>query len=100
MNTHRLHGNQQSTYCTGHSTGTVLLNVHHDITESLDNKSMVALVLLDLSTAFDVINHGIIQKWLEYSFGGVEVPHPEFSPISVTESSVLQKEQEHQKVCA
>jgi len=34
---------------------TTLLEVHHDIVEALDNKYMVALVLLDLSDVFDVI---------------------------------------------
>ena len=36
---------------------TALLKVHHDIAEALDRKCMVALVLLDLSAAFDVIDH-------------------------------------------
>ena len=51
------------------STETAFLSVHHDITEALDNKCKVALVLLDLSTAFDVIDHDILYKHLEYSYG-------------------------------
>ena len=39
------------------ATETALLKVHRDIVEALDRKCMAALVLLDLSTAFDVIDH-------------------------------------------
>ena len=56
LSIHRLHDNHQSAYRTGHSTETALLKVHHDITEALDNKCMTALVMLDLSAAFDVID--------------------------------------------
>ena len=69
LSSHRLHENLQSAYRTGHSTGTALLNVHHGIAEALDRMCMVALVLLDLSAAFDVINHKIFQTRLEHSFG-------------------------------
>jgi len=69
LSSHTLHDNLQSAYRTGHSTETALLGVHHDIAEALDRKCMAALVLLDLSAAFDVIDHKILQKRLEYSFG-------------------------------
>ena len=61
LSSHRLHDNLQSAYRTGHSTETELLKVHHDIAEVLDTKIMEALVLLDLSAAFDVIDHKILQ---------------------------------------
>jgi len=64
LSSHRLHDNLQSAYRTGHSTETVLLKVHHDITEVLDRKCMAALVLLDLSAAFDVTDHKILQTCL------------------------------------
>ena len=69
LSSHRLHDNLQSAYRTGHSTETALLKVHHDIAEALDRKCMAALVLLDLSAAFDVIDHKILQTRLEHSFG-------------------------------
>ena len=69
MSSHRLHDNLQSAYRTGHSTETALLKVHHDITEALDRKCTAALVLLDLSAAYDVIDHTILQTRLEHSFG-------------------------------
>ena len=62
-------GDLQSAYRTGHSTETALLRVHHDITSALDNNSCTVLVMLDLSAAFDVIDHKIIFQRLEYSYG-------------------------------
>ena len=59
----------QSAYRTGHSTETALLRVHHDITSALDNNSCAVLVMLDLSAAFDVIDHKILFQRLEYSYG-------------------------------
>ena len=68
LNTHRLHDDHQSAYHTGHSTDNTLLKIHQDIAEALDNQIMAVLVLLDLSAAFDVVGHGILQKHPEYSF--------------------------------
>lgn len=64
-----LHDNLQSAYRTGHSTETALLRVHNDIVAALDNKCRAVLVMLDLSAAFDVIDHGILFKRLDYSYG-------------------------------
>jgi hypothetical protein len=64
-----LHDCVQSAYRTGHSTETALLRVHHDITCALDKNRCAVLVMLDLSAAFDVIDHTILRKRLEYSFG-------------------------------
>jgi len=59
----------QSAYRTTHSTETALLRVHHDITSALDKGSTVALVMLDQSAAFDVIDHNILLQRLEFAFG-------------------------------
>ena len=59
----------QSAYCTGHSAETTILRVHHEITCALDKNRCAVLVMLDLSAAFDVIDHTILRKRLEYSFG-------------------------------
>ena len=69
LSSHRLHDKHQSAYNTGHSTETALLKVHHEVAEALDRKYMAALVLLDFSAAFDVIDHKILQTRLEHSFG-------------------------------
>jgi len=43
--------------------------VHSDIAVALDEGSMTALIMLDLSAALDVIDHPILLKRLEFSFG-------------------------------
>jgi len=45
------------------------LRVHHDITSTLDKGSTMALVMLDQSPAFDVIDHDILLQRLEFAFG-------------------------------
>jgi hypothetical protein len=69
LDKHKLHDNRQSAYHSLHSTETALLRVHHDIATALDNNSCSILVMLDLSAAFDVIDHGILYQRLEYTFG-------------------------------
>ncbi len=54
---------------TNWSTQTALTRVHNDITMAMDNKKVVILVLLDLSAAFDTVNHSILLAWLQKRFG-------------------------------
>ena len=69
LDTNKLHDPLQSAYRARHSTETALLRVNHDIMEALDGQSSVVLVLLDLSAAFDVIDHSILFKRLESTYG-------------------------------
>ena len=50
----------QSVYRNNYSTETALVKVQNDIAEVLDQKRVVVMVMLDLSSAFDVIDHGIM----------------------------------------
>ena len=59
----------QSAYRPFHSTKSALLCVQNDILSSLNNRKMVALVLLDLSAAFDTIDHEKLLHRLETRFG-------------------------------
>lgn len=59
----------QSAYRQNYSTETALLHVHNDIMARLHRKEMVALVLLDLSAAFDTIKHDILIQQLAHRFG-------------------------------
>ena len=59
----------QSAYRQSHSTETALLKVREDILESLDNGSVVVLVMLDLSAAFDTLDHGTLLKRFKDHFG-------------------------------
>ena len=47
----------QSAYRLGHSTETALLKIQNDILAAMDNQRVTLLVLLDLSAAFDTIDH-------------------------------------------
>ena len=49
--------NFQSAYKAGHSCETVLLRVYNDIVTTIGRGNGVMLVLLDLSAAFDTIDH-------------------------------------------
>ena len=64
-----LYPSLQSAYREFHSTETALLRVHNDILRAIDNKKEVVLVLLDLSSAFDTIDHDILISRLRTQFG-------------------------------
>jgi hypothetical protein len=64
-----LHDGFQSAYRKGHSTESALLRVQCDIMEALDQGSVVILVMLDLSAAFDTIDHDLLLHRLQHSFG-------------------------------
>jgi len=55
----------QSAYRPHHSTETALLRVQNDILTSIDNKEVTLLVLLDLSAAFDTVDHTILLSRLK-----------------------------------
>ena len=61
----------QSGFRKYHSTETALLKVQNDILMSMDNKEVTLLVLLDLSAAFDTIEHSILLNILQQDFGVV-----------------------------
>ena len=51
---------RQSAYWQHHSTETAVTIVHNDIVRSTDAGFVSALVLLDLSAAFDTVDHSIL----------------------------------------
>ena len=58
----------QSAYHAGHSTERVLLKIVNDLLSALDEDKVTLLLLLDLSAAFDTIDHSILLSRLSYSF--------------------------------
>lgn len=59
----------QSAYKKFHSTETALLKIQSDILCAMDKGKVTALVLLDLSAAFDTIDHSILLVRLNSWFG-------------------------------
>ena len=59
----------QSAYRKHHSTETALLCVTNDIKLAMDSKKGTILVMIDLSTAFDTIDHSILLSRLELRYG-------------------------------
>ena len=58
----------QSAYCAFHSTETVLLKVKTNGTRAFVNQEVACLIILDLSAAFDTINHDTLLSRLETRF--------------------------------
>ena len=50
----------QSAYRACHNTESALIKVKNDLMMSINNRQVVFLVLSDLSTAFDTIDHEIL----------------------------------------
>ena len=66
---HQLANPLQSAYRKKHSTEAALLKVQSDISAALDNSDMVILVMLDLSTAFETLDHSIMLSRLCDMYG-------------------------------
>ncbi len=64
-----LYDPHQSAYRKGHGTETALLRVKSDIDLALDAGDGMLLVLLDLSAAFDTLDHSILLERLESCCG-------------------------------
>ena len=69
----------QSVYRSQHSTETALACVHNNILRALDDKKAVMLVLLDLSAAFDTVDHKIMLQRLRDDFGVDGTAHAWYS---------------------
>ena len=59
----------QSVYKSSHSTESALLKIQNNIAFSVDSGKAVALTLLDLSAAFDTIDHSLLYDCLHDWFG-------------------------------
>ena len=69
VNNNNLNEPLQSAYKQYHSTETALIRVHNDILTAIDKRRTVILLLLDLSAAFDTVDHDILLFRLQQRFG-------------------------------
>ena len=69
LNADNLFPTSQSAYRPGHSTETALLKMMDSILHALDNGHVTVVTLLDLSAAFDTIDHNIVCQRLEHLAG-------------------------------
>ena len=71
LSSNNLNNIYQSAYKAGHSTETILLKIKSDIHLNLAQGQPTALVLLDLSAAFDTIDHlklfDCLSSWFGFS---------------------------------
>ena len=59
----------QSAYRKFHNTETALVKITNDLLLSADERKVSVLALLDLSAAFDTIDHSLLIQRLELDFG-------------------------------
>ena len=59
----------QSAYLRNHSCETALCKVVNDVQKMINEKKVVLLVQLDLSAAFDTVDHAVLIHLLENKFG-------------------------------
>ena len=69
INSNKLNNPMQSAYRKFHSTETALLRAHNDISVFLDKGHVTALTLLDVSAAFDTIDHNTLANRLAEWYG-------------------------------
>ncbi|KAL9974522.1 hypothetical protein ACROYT_G011567 [Oculina patagonica] len=68
LETNQLNEPLQSAYKRLHSCETALVRVHNDILRDIDDRHCVILLLLDLSAAFDTVDHDILLGRLNSKF--------------------------------
>ena len=74
METNNIYPLLQSAYRKQHSTETALLKVMNDILLKMNSQHVTLLVMLDLSAAFDTVNHKILLERLQHDIGIFGVP--------------------------
>ena len=69
LTSRRLLPDFQSAYRAHHSTETAVLKVLSDILRAVESSDQAILTLLDLSAAFDTVDHAILLRCLDVSYG-------------------------------
>ena len=69
LSSNSLSSSFQSAYRIFHSTEITLLKIHNDLILAMDRGEVTSLILLDLSAAFDTVDHSILLNRLNNWFG-------------------------------
>ena len=69
LNEHLKNGELVELFQSAYGTETTLTRVHNDVLRAIDDGQCVILVLLDLSVAFDTVDHSILLNRLNRCFG-------------------------------
>ena len=69
IHNHGLNEPLQLAYRAFHSTETALLKVKSDIHQDMDKQEVMCPVLLDLSAAFDTVDHSVLLNLMNHCFG-------------------------------
>ncbi len=69
MAVNNLHDIMQSSYKENHSTETAMLHMHNDILTTLDQNKSVLIICMDLSAAFDTVDHDILLNRIKKRIG-------------------------------
>ena len=69
LNNSNLFSTHQLAYRRHHSAETAVTKVYSDILGAADDDKLSLLILLDLSAAFDLVDHSILLKRLESTYG-------------------------------
>ena len=69
LDEHDLMPSHQSAYSKFHSTETALLHLYNDLLVASDQGQVSGLCLLDLTAAFDTVDHELLLQRLDNTFG-------------------------------
>ena len=69
MDDHSLLPSYQSAYRAQHSTETLLVKLFNDVMHNMERKLVTPFAAIDLSAAFDTVNHNLLIEILEERFG-------------------------------
>ena len=79
----------QSSYRQHHSTETALLKVLNDVLLNMNSQQVTLMVLLDLSMAFDTVNHDVMLERLDKDIGMRSVMLAHISLINANTSVLM-----------
>ena len=69
LTSNKLLNPHQSAYCKHHSTETAVLYIHDHLVNAIGSQKLTCLCLLDLSAAFDTIDHSTVLTRFSSWFG-------------------------------